>query len=144
MLGLVLAWYAAAADTSSWQNLAALKPGQKIDVRTRTGNFNGEFLHFDPQGITIRDKNGERALAQADVDRVSLAKRSRGIWIGLIAGAGGGVVVGSALGTRLANESAGDFNNLKGAVTGGCAAAGALIGTAIGASVRRGTVVYRR
>ena len=54
------------------------------------------------------------------------------------------VAAGAALGSRLANESGGDFNNLKGAVTGGCAAGGALIGMAVGAAVRRGTVVYQR
>ena len=143
LLCAVLTWSAMAADTS-WQNLAAIKAGQKIDVRSAGGAWHGEFVRFDPQGITIREKKGERSLAQAEVSRVSIAKSSRGIWIGAIAGAAGGVAAGAALGSRLANESGGDFNNLKGAVTGGCAAAGALIGTAIGAAVRRGTVVYQR
>jgi hypothetical protein len=143
LLCALLVWGAVAADTS-WQNLAAIKPGQKIDVRSAGGGFHGEFVRFDAQGITIRDKKGERSVAQAEVSRVSIAKGSRGIWIGAIAGAAGGLAAGAALGSRLANESGGDFNNLKGAVTGGCAAAGALIGTAIGAAVRRGAVVYQR
>ena len=44
----------------------------------------------------------------------------------------------------MANESGGDFANLKGPVAAGCAVGGALIGAAIGASVRRPTVIYQR
>ena len=143
MLCALLAWSSIAADRS-WQNLAAIKPGQRIDVRTNAGDVHGEFVRFDAQGITLREKKGERTVVQADVTQVSLAKRSRGIWIGAAAGGGGGLVAGLGLGTRLGNESGGDFNNLKPAIAAGCAGVGALIGAAIGASVRRGTVIYRR
>jgi hypothetical protein len=143
ILAFVIAWSGMAADTS-WQNMASLRAGQKINVRANSGDLSGEFVRFDAAAVTIRDKKGEHTLTQADVSRVSLAKSSRGIWIGLVAGAVGGVVAGAALGTRLANESGGDFANLKGAVTGGCAAGGALIGMGIGAAVRHGRVIYQR
>jgi hypothetical protein len=143
-LCLLLVGNAMAADTSSWQNLSAIRSGQKIEVLTAGDRFTGDFVRFDAQAITIRDKKGERSLAQSDVNRVATAKRSRGIWIGVAAGAAGGLVAGSLLGERLANESGGDFRNLKPAVTGACAGAGALIGAAIGASLRRGTVIYRK
>ena len=133
-----------AADTSSWQNLSAIRTGQKVEVRTTGDRVTGEFVRFDAQAVTIREKKGERSLAQADVSRVSMAKGSRGIWIGVIAGAAGGLVVGALLGERLANESGGDFANLKPAIAGACGGAGALIGAAIGASVRRGTLIYKK
>jgi hypothetical protein len=140
----VLVANAMAADTESWQRLGAIRSGQKIEVRTSRNGFVGEFVRFDAQTLIIRDKSGERSLLASEVNRVSLPKRNRGIWIGAAAGAGGGLVAGSLLGQRLANESGGDFSNLKPAITGACAAFGALIGTAIGASVRRETVIYRK
>jgi hypothetical protein len=132
------------ADTASWQNLAAIRAGQKVEIRTARDRFTGEFVRFDAQGLTIRDKSGERSMAQSEVNRVSIPKRSRGIWIGAAAGAGGGLVAGALLGERLANESGGDFSNLKPAIAAACAAVGALVGTVIGASVRRATVIYRK
>ena len=144
LVATLFACCVAAADTSSWQNLASLRDGQKVDIRTTAGDSHGEFVRFDAQAVTIRDRKGEHSLAKSDVTRVSLAKRRRGIWIGAIAGAAGGLAAGAALGSRLANESGGDFNNLKPAVTAGCAVAGAAIGAAVGAAVRRETVIYRR
>lgn len=144
LLCVLLAANAIAADTASWQNLAAIRAGQKIEVRTTRDRLTGEFVRFDAQAVTIRDKNGERSLAQSEINRIALSKRSRGIWIGAAAGAGGGLVAGSLLGARLANESGGDFNNLKPAIAGACAAVGALIGVAIGASARRATLIYQR
>jgi hypothetical protein len=143
-LCLLLAVHALAADTASWQNLGAIRTGQKVEVRTAADRFTGEFVRFDAQAITLRDKKGERSLAQSDVNQVAIAKSSRGIWIGVVAGAAGGLLAGSLLGERLANESGGDFRNLKPAVTGACAGAGALIGAAIGASVRRAKLIYRK
>jgi hypothetical protein len=144
LLATILAGNVVAADLGSWQNLAGLKPAQKIDVAIKSDVLSGEFVRFDDQGITIREKKGERTVAQADVRRVSLAKRSRAVWIGVAAGGGGGAAAGAALGSRLANESGGDFNNLKGAITVACAGVGALIGAVIGSSARRTTVIYRK
>jgi hypothetical protein len=144
VLCVLLVGHAMAADTSSWQNLGAIAAGQKIDVHTARDRYTGEFVRFDAQALTMRDKKGERSLAQSEVYRVSIAKRSRGVWIGVVAGAAGGLVVGALLGERLANESGGDFANLKPAITGAVGGVGALIGAAVGASVRRGTVIYKR
>jgi len=144
MLAILLLVSTALAADSSWQSLATIRAGQKVEVRTSAGTFKGEFVRFDPQGLTIREKKGERSLAQAEVTKVTLAKSSRGLWIGLAVGAAGGLVAGAALGARLENESGGDFTGIKSAVIGGCAAGGALIGLAVGAAVRRGRVVYER
>lgn len=134
----------AAADVASWQNLATLVAAQKIDVATRKDVVKGEFVRFDDQGITVRDKKGEHSVAQADVTRVTLAKRNRAVWIGAAAGGGGGAAVGAALGSRLANESGGDFNSLKPAIAAACAGVGALIGAAIGSAARRSHTIYRK
>ena len=144
ILCVLLVGNAMAADTSSWLSLGAIRTGQKIEVRTAGDRVTGEFVRFDSQAVTIRDKKGERSIVQAEVNRVSIAKGSRGIWIGVVAGAAGGLVAGALLGERLANESGGDFANLKPAITGACGGVGALIGAAVGASVRRGTVIYKR
>jgi hypothetical protein len=143
VLGIVLAC-AARAQQSSWERLSGLEAGQRVEVTTSAGAVKGEFVRADAQGITVREKKGERSLAQADVMKVTLPRRSRGIWIGLAIGAAGGLAAGAALGTRLENESGGDFSNLKPAVIGGCAAAGALIGAGIGAAVRRPNIIYRK
>jgi hypothetical protein len=141
---MLLTAQAFAADVTSWRNLEELGPGQKIEIAAKGGGVKGEFVRFDDRAITVRQKKGERTVAQVDVVRVALPKRSRGIWIGAIAGGIGGVIAGSLLGSRLANESGGDFANIKGAITVACAAGGALIGTAIGAGVRRHRIVYEK
>lgn len=144
LLATILAGDMLVADTGSWQNLAALKPAQKIDVVIKTDVVTGEFVRFDDQGITVREKKGERTVAQANVRRVSLAKRSRAVWIGVAAGGAGGGAAGVALGSRLANESGGDFSNLKTAITVACAGIGALIGAVIGSVARRTQTIYRK
>ena len=144
MLAGILGFDAAAADIASWQNLASIEAGRKIEVATANGTVIGEFVRASDEAITVRDKKGEHAIPQADVARVSLAKRTRGIWIGAIAGGAGGLVAGAALAERLGNESGGDFARVKPAIVAGCAAAAALIGAGIGSLVRRGPTVYRK
>jgi hypothetical protein len=144
MLAILMAAHAFAADVTSWRNLAELKPGMRVEISGKDAVVKGEFVRFDDQGITVRVKQGERSVAQPDVKRVALPTRSRGIWIGAVAGGGGGAIAGALLGARLENESGGDFANLRTAITGACAGAGALIGMAIGAAVRRPRVVYRK
>ena len=131
-------------EIGAWQNLAGLKPARKIELVTKKDQMKVEFVRFDDQGITVRDKKGERTVAQADVKHVRLARRNRGIWIGFAVGGGGGAAVGAALGSRLANESGGDFNNLKPAIAAACAGAGALIGALIGTAARRSQTIYRK
>ena len=134
----------AAGDKANWNNLAGLRAGQKIEVtRDKGETVKGEFAAFDHQRITLRDRHGEQAVPRAEVKQVSLRKRNRGMWIGAGIGAGGGAAVGAALGARLANESGGDFANLKPAITGVCAGIGALVGALIGlAAASRHTTVY--
>ena len=105
LITAVLPWSATAADTGSWQNLASLRSGERIEVATPAWTSKGEFVRFDAQSLTVRDKQGEHSIAQAEVRRVALPKRNRGLWIGAISGGAGGAIAGGALGVRLANES---------------------------------------
>jgi hypothetical protein len=145
LLSLILAaGIAAGADRGDWQNLAQLEAGRKIEVFTGRGKAKGEFVRFDQDALTIREKNGARAVPRAEVTRVSTSKRSRGIWIGVAAGAATGAIAGGLLSSRLANESGGDFANAKGPVTALTAAFGALIGALIGGVARRSHVVFSK
>jgi len=135
---------AAGAGRDDWQNLATIRTGSRIQVVTKDRKFTGEYIRFDNDALTVREKSGERALARGDITKVSMTKRSRGIWIGVAAGAGTGAIAGGLLGARLANESGGDFANAKGPITGLTAAVGALIGALIGGAARRAKVVYSR
>lgn len=134
----------AAGDKTNWNNLARLRAGQKIEVaRDKGDTVKGEFAAFDDQRITLRDRHGEQAVPRAEVKQVSLRKRNRGMWIGAGIGAGGGAAAGVALGARLANESGGDFANLKPAIAGACVGVGAMLGALIGwAAGSRHTTVY--
>jgi len=89
VLAALLAGNLAAADVSSWQNLAGLTATQKIEVATKKDVVKGEFVRFDDRAITVRDKKGEHSMPQADVTRVTLPKRNRAVWIGVAAGGGG-------------------------------------------------------
>src|SRR4051794_4720316 len=102
LLALVVAVSAAAADRGVWQDLATLRAGQRVDIRTASGDVKGAFVRFDDHAITVQDKKGDHSIAQADVKRLALAKSSRAIWIGAAVGGGGGAAAGAGLGARLA------------------------------------------
>lgn len=138
----------AAGDGSvtSWQNLGQLAAGQKIEVaKTKNGPLRGTFVSFSDQSITLREKQQETAIPRADVSRVRLlpAKRGRYALIGAAIGAGAGAGAGAGIGESVANESGGDFRNLKPAIIGVTAGLGALIGLVIGsAAAGRHTTIY--
>ena len=54
------------------------------------------------------------------------------MWLGLAIGGGAGAGIGAGVAEGISNTSGGDFANLKPAVIGVIAAAGALAGLAIG------------
>lgn len=137
-----------ASDTSatSWQNLRQLATGQEIEVtRTNGSSVRGTFISFVDQSISLREKQQELAIPRTDVSRVRLrpAKRRRYLWIGLAVGAGAGAGAGAGIGENLANESGGDFRNLKPAIIGVSAGLGALVGAVIGSVIDgRHTTIY--
>ena len=129
--------------SSSWESLNALSAGARIEVVRRGADaVSGKFTVLTADSIGVQMKARQIAVPRADVLRVRLRRKGRGKWIGLAIGAGAGAGTGAGLGTRLANESAGDIN-IRAASTVGVAAAGALIGLAIGATLDgRNSTIY--
>jgi len=126
------------SNVNSWQNLKQLAAGQEIEVtKTKGRPVRGAFMGFVDQSISVREKQQEIAIPRADVARVQLrpAKRGRYLWIGAAVGAGAGAGVGLGIGEGVANESGGDFRNLKPAITGVSAGLGALVGAVIGSAI---------
>jgi hypothetical protein len=135
--------HAAPRDTASWQNVQALDRGVRVEVSRKTGDtLRGTLGSVSPDSLTILVKQQETAVPRADVLRVVKKRQGHAKWIGLGIGAGAGAGVGAALGARLANESAGDID-VKALSIAAVAAAGALIGLAIGAGLdSRHSTVY--
>lgn len=133
-------------NLTSWQNLKQLAAGQEIEITKTQGKpVRGAFIGFADQSISLREKQQEIAIPRADVARVQLrpAKRGRYLWIGAAVGAGAGAGVGLGIGESVANESGGDFKNLKPAITAVSAGLGALVGAVIGSTLcGRHTTIY--
>ena len=134
------------SNVTSWQNLKQLAAGQEIEVaKTKGSSVRGTFIGFVDEAISVREKQQEIVIPRADVSRVRLrpAKSARYMWIGAAVGAGAGAGVGVGIGESVANESGGDFKNLKPAITGVSAGLGALVGAVIGSVVGgRHTTIY--
>lgn len=137
-----------AGDTNltDWQNFKQLVAGQEIEVTTSNGrSVQGAFISFSAQLITLQRKQKEVTIPRTDVSRVRLrqAHRRRYMWIGAALGAGAGAGVGAGIGENVANESGGDFRNLKPAIIGVSAGVGALLGALIGSVIgSRHTTIY--
>ena len=120
-----------------WGNLAGIRAGQGVEVTRKSGETaRGEFVRFDEGTVSVRVKGQDTAIARAEVRRVRLTGKGRkAMWIGAAIGAGGGLGIGAAAADRIANESGGDFNGLKPAITGAMAGVGAVIGMLVGSLV---------
>ena len=133
-----------AEDKASWQNLAGLGSSQAIEVRKTSGELlNGEFVRFADDSISVLVKKLEIAIRRTEVSRVrTRSKGDKTVWIWTAIGAGAGLGIGAAAGAGLANESGGDFANLKPAITVAIGAVGALIGAVVGSLTGHRTI-YR-
>lgn len=135
-----------AGDThlTAWQNLQQLAAGQQIEVTTTNGrSVRATFISFGDQSISLHAKQQDMTIPRTEVSRVRLrpARGRRDTWIGAAVGAGAGAGVG--IGEHVADESGGDFSNLKPAIIGICAGIGALVGTLVGtATGSRHTIIY--
>jgi hypothetical protein len=136
------------SDAASWRNLSRLAPGQSIEVTTKKGeSLKGAFTTVSEASISLERQRGNVAVPRAEVARVSLRSSKRlnytlvGLGVGAVVGAG----IGAGVGGRIANESGGDFNNLKPAIIAAGCAVGALVGALVGRGLggRGATVVYR-
>jgi hypothetical protein len=90
----------AQTDWSSWANLSALQPGQKIQVtRMNSKKDSGRFLNASGTAIILKERSGEQTIQKQDVRAVKLMKnthRLRNTLIGAAAGAGMGAGIGAA------------------------------------------------
>jgi hypothetical protein len=140
---------AAAPVPSGWAGVRALKPGLKLAVHLRDGGLRkGAFVAADPDGVTLRTKEGPIALARSDVREIRKAHRSvgrkiAGFFVGAVLGAFGGIFLGGTLGASGCQsycEDAGLYGALAGFLIG--AIAGGIAGLALAAQ-GEGAVVYR-
>ncbi|HEX5413543.1 MAG TPA: hypothetical protein VFZ27_16945 [Terriglobia bacterium] len=86
-------------QSSSWDSLKSLTPGQEILVVTNdVKSHKGKFESLSDSGITLRQAKGEQTLARKDVFRVSQKigqdHLTRNALIGMAVGATAGLVVG--------------------------------------------------
>ncbi len=128
----------AQAEVNSWENLARLGSGERIEVvDMKLKSFRGTFVSFSPEAISLRVRSNEVTVQRADVLRVSSRERTRrgkSVLVGLAVG----VVVGAALGAAAI-------------ASGGYGAEGAisfpigfgLIGACIGAAFPGYQTIYR-
>jgi len=146
MLGTPAIMTAGDTDLTAWQNLHQLVIGQEIEVKTSDGrSLQGPFVGFDDQSIGLHRKQQDITIPRTVVSRVRLHPgKSRGYtWIGAVLGAGAGAGVGAGIGEHVANQSGGDFRNLKPAIIGVSAGIGALVGAIIGSVTGgRHTTIY--
>jgi hypothetical protein len=136
----------AGVDLTSWDNIRQLAAGEQIEiVRKQAEAVKGEFVLLTNEAVTVRTRGGEVTTTRAEVIEVRRARVGRkATWIGVGVGGGAGALIGVAAGEALANESGGDFRNLKPIIAGACAAVGALVGSLVGSGIgNRRAVVYR-
>jgi hypothetical protein len=83
----------------SWDNLKSLTPGQEVRVVMKNVlSYRGKFESLSDGGITLRQAAREQTLSRKDILRVSLKTgqdhQVRNMLIGMVVGAGAGVVIG--------------------------------------------------
>jgi hypothetical protein len=132
---LVPDWAFGASDRASWQNLNGVPSGQPLKVRRRNGaTVTGTFASVSADSLHLRVEQQDIAIPHSEVSQVQRqsAGRHKAMWLGLAIGGGAGAGIGAGVAEGVSNTSGGDFANLKPAVIGVIAAAGALAGLAIG------------
>jgi hypothetical protein len=140
---------AATATPSDWAHVRTLKPGLKLAIHLQDGAVRkGAFVQADPDGVTLRAKEGPFTVARHDVREIRKARRSAGrkiagFLVGALAGAFGGIYLGASIGESGCQtycEDAGLFGAVYGLLIG--AIVGGLSGLALAAQ-GEGAAVYR-
>jgi hypothetical protein len=134
-----------AAD-SDWNNLNALRPGDRITViQADQKRIEARFDSASASSLVVQ-QNGRVSLQRQDIVRISRhgMSRRRRMLIGGAAGLAAGAVIAATVGRRLNNEGA--FSGPAGGVaTAGSVAGGLGIGLAAGSFGGNGSeVIYRR
>jgi hypothetical protein len=97
----------ALAGDGSWNNLAQLRPGQRVEVvDMKLKSVTGEFSGYSADSLSLRAGGTERTIARADVLSVKNRERShrRNVLLGLAMGAGVGMAAGAIRGATYHEE----------------------------------------
>ena len=125
----------AAGDRTSWQNLSGVSSGQPLKVRRSNGaTVTGNFSSVSADSLHLLVNQQDMTIPRGEVSQVQRQSsgRHKAMWLGLAIGGGAGAGIGAGVAEGVSNTSGGDFANLKPAIIGVVAAAGALAGLAIG------------
>jgi hypothetical protein len=143
----------AQGDQTSWMNLSALRPGERIQIIEMNSKKNsGTFVSFSETAIAYQDNAGGQTIPKQDVRRVKLMENKHHLRNALIVGAvGAGVGAGTGAGVFhgcTPNPPSSQFPNcLGGSVSRGEGAAilapvGFLVGGLVGAFLPSHHTVY--
>ena len=98
----------AQSSQDSWDNLRQLRSGQRIEVvGMKLNSWQGAFLGYSGEAISLRTGQDEVAIPRADVLSVKNRERSRrgrNTLLGLAIGAAGGLVAGAVAGAAYHEE----------------------------------------
>ena len=133
---LVLTLHAEDNDKRFWDNLTSLRPGQKVQIRTKAAeNWKGTFVGFTSDSISIHARSRDVEIRRLDVKMVKRNSATVRLRHALI-GAG----IGGAAGTAIAVPNINEGYAANGAVA---AAVSTLVGsTVVGVLLPAHSTVY--
>ncbi len=95
----------------SWEDVQRIAPDQKIEVKTKDGaREKATFVSASGETLVMREANGERSVAKAEIAEVRVHDAARKVRHGLIwtaVGAAAGAAIGFAVCPGCANEGHG-------------------------------------
>ena len=102
---------ASAAFAAEWDAIQRIPRDKKIEITTRNGTrTRAAFVSATAGAMVVREKSGERSIAQAEIRQVRVADPGRRVRKGLLwtaAGAGVGFAIGFAYCPYCPNEHTG-------------------------------------
>jgi hypothetical protein len=131
-------------SVNAWENLSALKPGDKIQVVQKDmKSWSGAFAAVSDESISLKTKEGDKSVSRAAVMRVSRhgGRRVRHALIGAAIVGGVGVAVGAGAGGSCGMAFGPCFS--RGLLAGMFGGAGAVVGAGAGAAIPGSIVLYR-
>ena len=137
LLALVAAHLTAQTSVNNWNTVKALTSGTSVRITAGSRTVSGKVDRITDDALVATSEKGEEVFDRQQVSVVSIKKpshRQRNALIGLAAGTGVGLGIGLA-----ARSRSGQLEIVpNGAITAGCAVAGALLGTIVGVVIPTG------
>ena len=146
ILGLACtAW--AENNQTLWASLAALQPGQRIQIAGMNSNkHSGTFVNVSDTALSYRDNAGEQTIQKQGVHSVRLMENKHRLRNALIVG-GVGAGVGAGIGAATFHSCTGQPFCIqpagRGSITGIGAAVGFLGGAVVGVLLPSNKMIYR-